>query len=331
MKKITVVALLSLLIALVFAFIAPFFAVFSPFIAYIIPAVFAIAIFAVAVDRIIPDIAKAFWRAESEGDVLVLLEGEDKRIHAIPFKYMPSTNLLVPLDHRINIRLLPEPDSVIPIAGHRTKLALAFVDYPFTLPPDAVILAYDLKLKGISNLDQAILAEGQITDYMKQIEALKTLYNNIGACQSFDCDAIKQLGTLYGVEINDSESLNIYREKLRQFITDLEATVRTSNFIKKLPIVKIGARIYKPSDIASFLPVRIRLSKLNSLLEAVRMEERIKQAGKFGEIAKYSVLIIAIFAGLIAFIFALGHFSGSPTTLPTLPNLTTIVPINPTG
>jgi len=276
-----------------------------------------------------PLLAKEAWTAEEEDGVLVLMHGDDHRIVPLASYYYKKRGLVEPITRLKNLVWIPDPNSTIPVQGQKSRIALAYVNFPYLLNQDYIIVAYDLKRMGLANIGQALdYAEyyDKVEEFEQRIKEyegfLKELekYNSLAELPE---ELKEKLPEDLQAEHATDDDFFIYKQQLREYIMDMYNVLRHLKKKKKpKPIVKIGARIYSIKDILGYLGYQVRLSKLSSVKEYTVTETLRRTRSKYDTAIKYGIIIMFAFIGLIAFIMALNYL-GAHVGLPQpqqLPN-----------
>ena len=300
------------------------------FLGVVIPSLSLIFLFASPIVAVIafyllaPDLSREAWRAEEAGGVLVLMHGDDYRIRPLAAIYHPSTNMLVPMDKRLGFQFVPDPDSTVPIEGQKSKLAITYINHPFTIKPDHIILAYDLKRLGIRNLAQAL----EVDRNFDNLEALKEHRDNIARVYQVllntdDPDKVDEsVWEVLGVQKpSTQEEYLTLRDGVANYLNDIDSAISYLEKQGAKRVFKIGARFYTIKDVLGFLGIRTRLSALRNLVESARLEERMKLRDRWGDMKLITLFIFGIIGIIVVIALLTGN--GSHTVAHSIVNAST--------
>ena len=294
-----------------------------------------------------PLLAKEAWTAEEEDGVLVLMHGDDHRIVPLASYYYKKRGLVEPITRLKNLVWIPDPNSTIPVQGQKSRIALAYVNFPYLLNPDYIIVAYDLKRMGLANIGQALdYAEyyDKIEEFEQRIKEYEEFLKELEKYRSLS-ELPKELFERLPEELTTGHATDddffAYKQQLREYIYDMHAVLEKMRKRKK-PVVRIGARIYSIKDVLGYLGFHIRLSKLSSIREYTVTETLKRVRGKYDTAIKYGIIIMFAFIGLIAFIMALNYLGAhvglpqpqqlpNPFPIPTQTTTPSVQHVNITG
>ena len=270
-----------------------------------------------------PPLVREAWKAEETGGVLLLLHGDDHRVHPVATQYFKGSNLLRPFNRRFRgIAFKPDPDSTAPIIGQKSKVALAYVNYPATISPDHVLIAYDLKRYGLNNLAQALeynrFAEKleDLEAYAERVRNVVKALENAGSPDEVSDEVWEELGKL-GLEKpvpDDLEAFYIMREGLKNYLEDLEDTIRAvkAHGLKNKLVLRIAGRFYTIKDVLGFLGIKTRLSDLASIVESARLEERLRLRDRWKDVGLYGIIIFGFIALIVVVALVTGNHGSVP-------------------
>ena len=295
------------------------------FIAWILPVIAFIAIMATA-----PRIVKVGWWAEERGNILGFIHGNDFR--AYPVEFVHRGGILYPVDRNIKYIFLLDPKSTIPLVGHKSKIAWIYIDFPYALSPEYILVAYDYKLQGISNIAELLDISryySNLEEYRAKRDELAGLIEELEKLSSEDIKAGRvpeALRNLLPEGFGERDVMEL-RMLLQQRLKEMDNVIEyiETNKMADRPIAVVGARVYTVDDVLGYLMYRMPASAISTLLDLKKLEV-IKRLGEgWKETAKYVVLILAIVFGSLVFIVALNTLLGGRVQTPQLPQIQSII------